>query len=123
FASANTRPGDFHVSAGERVRVDLMNLTDRFGYLDGGSFRALELPYKGNTLAMVVFLPKAPDGLASFESGLTLEKLGAWLTKLSSHRVQVSLPKFKLTGEFDLTDALSELGMPSALQLSVADFS
>jgi len=123
FRADHTRPGDFHVSAGDKVRVDLMNLTDRFGYLDGGSFQALELPYKGNTLAMVVFLPKAPDGLASFESDLTLEKLDTWLTKLASHRVQVSLPRFKLTGEFDLKDALSGLGMPSAFQLGVADFS
>jgi serine protease inhibitor len=50
FSTANTRPGDFHESAQEKVRVDMMSRTDRFGYLDEGSFQALELPYKGNTL-------------------------------------------------------------------------
>ena len=35
----------------------------------------------------------------------------------------MSLPKFKLTGECDLKDALSELGMPVAFDPARADFS
>ena len=116
FTAERTRPDEFQPATGAKVRVDMMNQTDRFRYFDEGSFQALELPYKGNTLAMVVFLPKSPDGLATLESSLTPEKLTAWLAKLSSHRVQVSIPKFRLTGEFDLKDALSGLGMTDAFR-------
>ena len=123
FPAKSTHPDDFQPTTGARVRVDMMNQTDRFRYFDEGSFQALELPYKGNTLAMVVFLPKSPDGLAAFESSLTPAKLDAWLAKLSSRKVQVSLPKFRLTGEFGLNDALSALGMPDAFHPGKADFS
>jgi serine protease inhibitor len=123
FTAQSTRPGEFQPATGEKVGVKMMNQTDRFRYFDEGSFQALELPYKGNTLAMVVFLPKSTDGLAVFESSLSPAKLDAWLAKLSQHRVQVSIPKFRLTGEFDLNDALSGLGMTDAFRLDKADFS
>jgi serpin B len=123
FSPANTRPEEFHESSGAKVRVDMMHRTDRFGYLDEGTFQALELPYKGNTLAMVIFLPKALDGLARFESSLTSAKLERWLFTLVSRKVEVSIPKFKLKEEFELKRTLSELGMPSAFQRGVADFS
>jgi serpin B len=54
---------------------------------------------------------------------MTPETLDTWLKKLSPQRVQVSLPKFKLTGEFQLNQVLSDLGMPSAFDLDLADFS
>jgi serine protease inhibitor len=74
FTADNTRPGDFHVSAGETVRVAMMNQTNWFRYLDCGSFHMLELQSKGNGLAMVIALPKAVDGLALVEAELTAEK-------------------------------------------------
>jgi serpin B len=122
FAAANTHPDDFQVSKQDKVRVAMMNQTASFGYLDGGPFQALELPYKGNTLAMVIVLPKSVDGLAALESAMTLETLDTLLKPLSPRRVRVSLPKFKLTGEFKLNQVLSDLGMPSAFESS-ADFS
>ncbi|MGP0064445.1 MAG: serpin family protein, partial [Isosphaeraceae bacterium] len=123
FRSEGTRPGNFQTSSGEKARVAMMNQTERFRYLDGGSFQALELPYKGDTIGMVIFLPKAADGLPMFESSLGPEKLAGWLAGLSSQRVQVSIPKFRLTGEFNLKDALTGLGMTDAFRPGVADFS
>src|SRR5262249_17012136 len=42
--------------------------------------------------------------------------------RLHEREVQVSMPKFKLTAEFQLGDTLGALGMPSAFQLKKADF-
>jgi serpin B len=123
FAAEQTRPDDFHVSMQDKVRVSMMNQTTSFGYADAGAAQVLELPYKGDTLSMVILLPKAVDGLAALESAMTLEALETLLKKLSPQRVQVSLPKFKLTGEFKLNQVLSELGMPLAFDLDLADFS
>ncbi len=122
FPAESTRPGEFLAATGEKVPVKLMNHSERFGYYQEGTLQALELPYKGNTLAMVIFLPGSPGGLAAFESFLTAAKLETWLAKLSPHRVNVSLPKFRLTGEFELKSALSALGMTDAFH-STADFS
>ena len=110
-------------SPADRVRVEMMKQSSRFRYFDEGSLQVLELPYKGNTLAMVICLPRAKDGLGQLESSLTAVKIETWLGKLSSHRVDVSLPRFKLTAECELTGALSELGMPVAFKPGAADFS
>ncbi|MFI5458898.1 MAG: serpin family protein [Isosphaerales bacterium] len=123
FSKDRTSPGDFDASSSDRVRVDMMNLAGRFRYYDEAGFQALELPYKGQTLAMIVVLPRSKDGLTQLESSLTSSKLESWLSKLSPRRVDVSLPKFKLTSEYDLKDPLSELGMPIAFELGAADFS
>jgi serpin B len=123
FSRQQTAPATFHMPGEKSARVDLMNQTGRFRYLDEGSFQSLELPYRGGAVSMVIVLPKAVDGLARMEAELTLPKLEAWLAKLSSHRVQVSLPKFRLTEQIELKDTLTELGMPLAFDRRSADFS
>jgi serpin B len=123
FNKAATRDEPFHVSADRKVNVPLMHQTDRFRYLDGGDFQALELAYTGRDLAMVVFLPRKVDGLAQFERGLTAEKLKKWLDALGGHQVIVYLPRFTMTSEFKLKPALAELGMASAFDPDRADFS
>ncbi len=123
FSKEKTAQEDFHASPSDVVRVDMMKQSGRFRYDDEASFQVLELPYKGDTLAMVILLPKAKDGLGPLESSLTAPKIESCLSKLSSHRMEVSLPKFKLTAECELKDALSELGMPVAFKPGAADFS
>jgi len=123
FAKEKTAQADFHASTQDRVRVEMMNQTGRFRCSDEPSFQLLELPYRGDALSMVILLPKTIDGLPQLESSLSLSKLETWLAKLSSRRVEVSLPKFKLTEASELRDALSELGMPIAFDLGKADFS
>jgi serpin B len=123
FRKENTGREPFHSSASDDVAVDMMNQSGRFRYFDGGTFGALELPYKGRASAMVILLPKAPDGLAQLESSLRTENLDQWLGNLLPHQVQVSLPRFRVIGEIELKDALSELGMPVAFDLRRADFS
>jgi len=123
FSKERTARDEFHASPRDLVHVEMMKQSGRFRYWDEGSMQALELPYKGNTLAMLILLPKAKDGLGQLETSLTAAKIETWLGKLSSHRVDLSLPKFKLTAECELKDALSALGMPVAFQPGAADFS
>lgn len=80
---------------------------------------AVELPYAGRELSMVVI---QPDDLASFESALTQTSLDAILAGLSPHLIDLSLPKWKFTDDTSLAAPLKALGMPSAFSAS-ADFS
>jgi serpin B len=122
FPKGATKDETFTVTEDKHVRVPMMHRTGRLGYLDGGDFQALELPYAGDDLAMVVLLPKKADGLAEFEDSLTAERLSAWLAKLRPHRVDVALPRFKVEARFELEKVLPEMGMPLAFTPS-ADFS
>jgi serpin B len=47
FNKKTTREGRFTTAAAEAVKVPMMHQTNNFGYLDGGTFQALEMPYQG----------------------------------------------------------------------------
>jgi serpin B len=122
FLAQATRDDEFHPAKGDAVRVKMMNQTARLPYFEDESFQALELPYKDGSLAMLVLLPKQPEGLAALEDSLSVEKLRAWSSGLKPSRVKLSLPRFTSTVEVELKDALTKLGMPLAFQ-GDADFS
>jgi serpin B len=122
FKKDRTREGAFHLSTGKTVKAPLMSQTARFGLLDAGDFQALEMPYAGKDLSMVVLLPRKADGLAALERSLTPASLAGWLKKLRQEQVEVTFPRFRVTSEFQLREALSGLGMPLAFSRE-ADFS
>jgi len=122
FDESRTMDGEFRVSPMERVQAPLMRQSDRFGYRETDGLQILELPYAGANLSMVVLLPREVDGLASLENGLTPAKLDEWLGGLVKQEVAVTLPRFKLTSEFELGDVLARMGMPEAFTFE-ADFS
>jgi serpin B len=124
FPDAGTRKDTFTLSTGRAIGgVPLMNQRDTFRYLDGGSFQALELPYEAGELSMIVFLPRRVDGLAEFEQTLTAARVTDWLTRMAPEEVVVTLPRFKVTAQFELKPALGQLGMSLAFSPGKADFS
>ena len=127
FPEYGTSPEPFKTKAGssgsDQVDVSMMAITTYSGYLEGEHFQALELPYQGGELSMVIFLPKEIEGLANFEQSLTPSSLTAWLPRLQGQEVEVHLPKFKMTSAFQLPEILKSMGMVDAFRLGVADFS
>jgi serpin B len=123
FDKAQTKSEDFHLSPAQAATAPLMHREGRFSYFDGGTFQILEIPYKSKELSMIVFLPKDAGGLSALEQSLTGSNLQQWLDKLGSvPKVIVTIPKFKMTQQFELGSTLSAMGMPQAFSGS-ADFS
>jgi serpin B len=124
FKEERTKDAPFRASADRTVTVSMMNQEDNFGYMASEDFQALELPYAGDALSMVVFLPKKADGLDAFEKTLTPENLDKWLKSRRMQEVQVFLPRFTMTILYqDLAETLAEMGMPLAFDDTKADFS
>ena len=123
FDKKRTFDQSFNLSADRKVKVPMMHRTGDYRFLDGGTFQALEMPYKGNEMSMLVLLPKKIDGLADLEKSLTADKLADWYKRLNeTEDVEVTFPKFKVTAEFSLNDELKKLGMTDAFG-GKADFS
>jgi serpin B len=125
FDKSETRPGDFHVSPEKTVSAQMMSLTGEkaeFNYTETSTLQALEMPYKGGNLSMVILLPKEGN-MTSLENSLTSEKLNAIESKFMKQRVDVHMPKFKFDTKYFMADTLSGMGMPTAFTLGVADFS
>jgi serpin B len=121
FHKAATREESF-TSGGRKRKAAMMHQTNSFRYAEGEGFQALELPYEGGDLSMMILLPREKDGLKNLEQALTPAQLSNWLEKLASRRVEVALPRFKVESRFNLTQELEALGMPSAFG-GGADFS
>ncbi|MGA2569478.1 MAG: serpin family protein, partial [Terracidiphilus sp.] len=123
FRVSSTEDEEFHLTAKQSIKTPMMNRTGGYRYYDGGSFQELELPYKGEELAMVVLLPKKTDGLDALERLFTEANASTWLKKLAPvDTVILTLPRFKLTQQFELSGTLAKMGMPQAFS-GAADFS
>jgi hypothetical protein len=62
FKKDQTRDGDFHLSVGKKVKAPLMRQTAKYRYHATKTLQALELPYVGKRLGMVVLLPRKVVG-------------------------------------------------------------
>lgn len=124
FNEDATRDEDFHITAAEKRKVPMMHRQDRFRYGATDDLQILELPYGDDSLSMVVLLPREVDGLSDLEARLTYENLQRWAASAKrENEVKVYLPKFKTTSRFELGSTLRAMGMGSAFDPSVADFS
>jgi len=101
----------------------MMNQTKEFNYSENETAQILEMPYEGDNLSMVILLPKEKKGIRGLESLLNAENLKNWLSTLREREIILSLPKFKMTSEFLLNEALKSLGMADAFDTKLADFS
>jgi serpin B len=124
FEKDNTVPMPFRLSAKESKDVPTMNRTDSFKVAQKDGVTALQLPYKGAQMSMLILLPDAADGLEAMEKGMSNAKLDALVSGLKSERVYVALPKFKIepATSLKLKPALVELGMKTAFDGRRADF-
>ena len=114
FNADLTQNAVFTLGSGEQVQVPTMHATDSYRYMQSDGYQVLELPYQGNRLVMDVLLPSAGSGLSGLNVGQFPANLTGWLQGMSSQQVQVSLPKFQMTTQFELSQSLEALDMTDA---------
>lgn len=126
FSEDNTAPDVFHGAAGDET-VDFMHKSfDQHSYYWADRFTAVSLPMENSGGRMWMLLP---DEGVSVDELLTDEDVGALLTAPSEWEQQrkmlihLSMPKFDVSSEFDLRDALTALGITDVFDPSVSDFS
>jgi serpin B len=124
FEKNGTKNEDFHLSAGKTIQAPTMHNWGGYEYFKGPAFQALLLPYEKGEISMLILLPDDVDGLPALEHSLSAGNLEKWVASLSyAHEVIVSLPRFKIAQQFELSSTLEELGLKSAFDASTADFS
>jgi serpin B len=123
FDTNLTKNGTFYLPGGGQVSVPMMQQTGTFGYYAGDDFQAVRLPYRGNDLAMYVFLPATGTSVHD----LLNEMNGDWWQEtvngsFSVEQGTIELPRFDLNFGDSLVPALQGLGMETAFT-PAADFS
>jgi serpin B len=122
FQKSSTKDGQFTLISGSKVTSPMMYQMKNFNYTEGDYYQAIELPYDGNELSMVIILPRA-DQYKAYESALNYQQVTGIIQNLKINEVKLTMPKFKIESQFGLKKNLSELGMPVAFSPGQADFS
>jgi serpin B len=123
FDEDNTRDAAFHTAAGSTVEVPMMHQQLECGWAEGLDYQAVELPYDGGQLAMLVLVPEL-GSLDEFEQRLD----GAFIEDLHANMqwgmVELAMPRWEYDGEtIKLVEPLKALGMGIAFENGQADFS
>ena len=129
FNPTNTVNAPFSITPAHKIQAPLMHCETHCNYAEAEGLQLLELPYSNDGeaapaahLSMVVLLPKQLDGLKKLENSLTPAALNHWLDQARAQKVNVFLPKFKMTAQFSLAETLAAMGMSNPCS-SQADFS
>jgi serpin B len=121
FDEDMTADNPFYFLDGGQVIVPMMKQTESFGYTEGEGYQAVELPYDGGELSMVILLPEAGK-FEAFEEIISAQQASDIIGNLQSTEVALTMPRFEFDSEFSLKDTLAEMGMPIAFTEN-ADFS
>ena len=113
FAKENTKPFDFFVSKNHVAKVQMMTQKKVFKVHSDCelSVQAVNLPYIGETISMVLLVPTERFGLAALEKKLSDQKLKHLTNLLEQREVILSMPRIKLEFSLDLIPILQELGI------------
>ncbi len=122
FEKGATTQDLFYLLDGTELTVPMMNQTSSYRYASGSNFQAVELPYDGNEISMVILLPDQGH-YDLFEGALDQELVGSVMDDLQSTRIALSMPRFNLETTLDLKQALQAMGMVDAFDANGADFS
>ena len=122
FPEEATKDDLFHISASKAVRAKLMSTTQVFKYAMVGGAQLLEILYVSGRMSMVIVLPVDRNGLAQVERSMNYQTIASWVNALKLARVNVTLPRFTMTRDFELSKILKSMGMSSAFTKRTADF-
>ncbi len=127
FKKGDTKDEPFALSAAKSKKVPTMHQLLETRYGETSDAQVISLPYQSadpdHAMSMVIILPKKADGLAALEKDFTAKKLETYATSTTLNEVTLSLPKFKITYDVELSDTLRKMGMNMAFSEGLADFS
>ncbi|XP_062603133.1 leukocyte elastase inhibitor-like [Saccostrea cucullata] len=126
FKSSETEREKFYISEIETEMIDMMHMGEKkwlISVSESLDCKVLNLPYKGEELSMLIFLPNKIDGLSEVESNLSPEILYEITQKLYYKGVIVTIPKFKLESSFEIVNVLAGMGITDIFSKYKSDFS
>jgi serpin B len=112
FSEDSTDDQPFHLADGSSPAVPTMHTSQMHtaaAQRDG--YTAVELPYAGGKLSMVVLVPDEGTALTDFEAGLTGARLQEIVGGLEPSTVDLNMPRWEAETQLDLAESLTPLGL------------
>lgn len=123
FDEKLTTPRSFFLPDGKSIQVPFMSKENTmFNYVSNDELQMAELPYADSSMSMLVILPARNVSFSALEQKMTSTVYNEWIRSLKPEIINLMMPKFSTTTDFELSDVLKKMGMPLAFSLQ-ADFS
>ncbi|XP_015789686.1 serpin B9 [Tetranychus urticae] len=115
FDRSLTAARTFYNYDGSLGDVQMMSTTGSYRYAEFWhvNMKMLELPFQGD-ISLILILPVElthQPGLTKFLNSLTTDQLNSMISSLTQQTVELSLPKFRLEGRYDLNKILPDMGL------------
>ncbi|MFC7008312.1 serpin family protein [Halalkalicoccus salilacus] len=121
FDEERTEDAPFTALDGTVEEVPTMRRDGRFAYAEIDGHQAIELPYVGREVGMVVVLP-AEGEFERLEADLNAGRFATLDDALEEREGSIALPRFEFESGFALEGALSALGIGIAFDERKANF-
>ncbi len=122
YQKFNVGEGVFTKENGEKQNVELMFSSEET-YIEDEKATGFIKYYSGSQYAFVALLPNHGVSVDEYVNSLNGETISATLSNAESAMVITKIPKFEIEYATEMTDALSEMGMPDAFNSNAANFS
>ncbi|HZS61502.1 MAG TPA: serpin family protein [Gemmatimonadaceae bacterium] len=122
FDTLATRSHAFTLGNGQVVTRKLMFRHERIQYHRGNHYQAVRLPYRGDRIAMYVFLPDSGIPPADVVATIDTTSWRAAMGGFTAADLRLGLPRFRVECQTTLNEPLDSLGMAVAFDPKRADF-
>jgi len=124
FDKADTKDEPFYLTPSMSKRVPMMHQEENLKAAKDGNLTLVDLPYGQGNYSMLIVLPDPDVSTADAVTSLTPSNWNEWMDLLenNTHKVELSMPRFKYKYKRLLNDDLIGLGMGIAFS-DLADFS
>lgn len=122
FDPARTTTRAFTTPGGGRPTVSMMQRSGRLPYAEVRGAQVTELAYGNTAYVMTLVLPAEGSTPSQWLAGLDAADLTAAVGALALQQVDLALPKFRLSLDYQLEDPLSAMGMGIAFRGGEANF-
>ncbi len=124
FDKELTEDHPFYLLSGKRVNIPMMSSSSSsdYNYKKDEGYQALELPYRGGNMSMLILLPDKGK-FDEFSAALDVELVNRVVKEMKFTYLDLKMPKFKIESHFNLQEVLEGMSMPDAFSETSADFS
>lgn len=123
FNASETELGTFTLNDGRTVQVPMMRRDPlRTTYIENADFQAIQLPYVGDDVYMLIILPHEGK-FESVEQQLSSDFFVDTVRFMTVHDIALSMPRFAIETNLPLAAYLKEMGVVDAFNETKANFS
>lgn len=115
FDTRQTRERAFLIPGSDSVPVLMMHRDGTYGYFESPEAIGIRLPYRSQSVAAYIALPRADTGIAGLVSHLSASMVASWAAGAKAKGLSIFVPRFRHKGRWGLMEPLRSVGVKLVL--------